>query len=249
MIIKKKGSRIFIVNLFADFIINKIGQNESSEIQVIDCGQFLVVKGRTSSKNLLNLSDLTLEFKNKFSEIIPDKKLIHTIDLVEYDFNFNSDIEIKVKYYFSDNCSYSSKQIEKSKKTEHSVSENLMEIGENELTYISEFPHGYSLNRGRLLYYYGKKIINSIPTRYPFRSLVLELSNIKNFHDEIQFKVFDNKSECYDEYLESAIRDMFNFDMSEIKNEIEKVDLTSELINPLEDFDFLKTPVENFIIV
>lgn len=249
MIIKKKGTKIFVVNLFADFIISKLKPTESSELRVIDCGQFFVLKGKTSSKEVLNMSDLTLEFKNKYKDLIEEKKLIHTIDLIEYDYKFQNNAQIKQNYFFSENCAYSQKQIDKWKNTNSSVDENLNEISENELTYSSEFPHGYSLNRGRLLYYYGKKIINSIPPTYPFRTLRLELSTERDFHDEVYFKVYDEKSECYDDYLESSIRDMFNFDLSEIENVISDTDLTVELFEPLNEIEYLKSPTKDFIII
>ena len=249
MILKKKGSKIFIVNLFADFILSKINKSESTEIRVVDCGQFFVVKGKTSSKEVLNLSNLTLDFKNEYKDLIEEKKLIHTIDLIEYDSKFIRDLKIRQNYYFSDNCSYNQKQIEKWNSSKFSIDESLNEISDNQLICTSEFPHGYSKNRGRLLYYYGKKIINSIPTTYPFKSLILELSNVKDFHDIIEFKIYDEKSESYDDYLESAVRDMFDFDLSELEKEIDETDLTHELFHPLDDIEYLRTPVKDFIIL
>jgi hypothetical protein len=68
MIIKKPSSRIFLINLFADFIISKIPHEEQSIINLVDCKNFILVKGKTTSKTLLNLSDISKEFSNKFSE-------------------------------------------------------------------------------------------------------------------------------------------------------------------------------------
>lgn len=249
MILKKKGSRVFLVNLFADFVLTKIKKTESTVIKIVDCGQFYVVKGQTSSKEVLNLSDLTLEFKTEFKEFVKESRLIHTIDLIQYDYKFIKDLEIGFTYHDSENCSYTQKQIDKWNNSEYSVDSFLNSISDEEMIITSEFPHGFSFDRGRLLYYYGKKIIYSIPPNYPFKTLTLELSNIKNFHDVINFQVFDEKSESYDEFLESSIRDVFSFDMSELKNEMEKVEITQELLEPLDEFEYLKTPIKNFIII
>jgi len=81
MIIKKPSSRIFLINLFADFIISKIPHEEQSIINLVDCKNFILVKGKTTSKTLLNLSDISKEFSNKFSEYLNDNKITHTIDL------------------------------------------------------------------------------------------------------------------------------------------------------------------------
>jgi len=249
MIIKKKGSKIFNVNLFADFIISKINHSESTEIKVLDCGQFFVIKGKTSSKEVLNMSELTLEFKNKYKDIINEKQLIHTIDLLEYDAKFTLSPKIKHTYFLSENCNFSQQQIDKWKKSNYSIDENLNEISENHLIYVSEFPHGYSLNRGRLLYYYGKKIINSIPPTYPFKSLTLELSTERDFHDEICFKVYDEKSDSYDIFLESVIKDMFDFNLTELENIISQEELSVELFEPTHEIEYLKTPKKDFIII
>ena len=44
MTIKKQSSRIFLINLFADFIISKIPHEEQSIINLVDCKNFILVK-------------------------------------------------------------------------------------------------------------------------------------------------------------------------------------------------------------
>ena len=44
MILKKIGSRVFITNLFADFILSKISNEEQSIINVVDCKNFYIIK-------------------------------------------------------------------------------------------------------------------------------------------------------------------------------------------------------------
>ena len=65
MNLKKPGSRIFTTNLFADFILSKIPHTEQSVIKVIDCNNFYVIKGKTTSNEILDLVTLTSEFEKK----------------------------------------------------------------------------------------------------------------------------------------------------------------------------------------
>ena len=111
MTIKKQLSRIFLINLFADFIISKIPHEEQSIINLVDCKNFILVKGKTTSKTLLNLSDISNEFSNKFSEYLIDNKITHTLDLIEYDQHMIPFDELSYTYHNTDNCSYHNKQI------------------------------------------------------------------------------------------------------------------------------------------
>jgi hypothetical protein len=245
MTIKKPNSRIFLVNLFADFILSKIPNTEDSVIKVVDCKNFFVVKGKTSSKDLLNLSELITEFSTKFLNYISENKITHTIDLIEYDQELKSYKDLTFTYYNSDNCSYHYEQITayKNKKSSYDYIHFLNEINDDNLIVQSEFPHGYSLNQGRLLYYYGKHIMYNIPSNYPVTYLTFNLSTEKNEDGEQLFSIDKN------EELTSAVLDVFDFDMSWLENEIKKVDWYVEVTNPLEDYDFLKKIVGGFIII
>lgn len=250
MILKSPVSKLSLVNLFADFILNKIPKEEESIIQVVDCFNFYVIKGKTTYKEPLNIGELRDEFISQFEELIGDRKLTHTIDLIEYDSKLIPVTSLTFPYHRSKNCSYTNSQI-KSFESDDSISYDynfhLKSITEdNNLIFLSEFPHGYSLNQGRLLYYYGKHIFYSIPTTYPVSSLVFELSTKKDDSNEQVFSVKNNSGT--DEVLTSAILDVFDFDMSWLENEIKKVDWYIEITNPLEDYDFLKKKIKDFVI-
>ena len=250
MILKSPVSKLSIVNLFADFILNKIPKEEESIIQVVDCFNFYVIKGKTTYKEPLNIGELRDEFISQFEELIGDRKLTHTIDLIEYDSKLIPVTSLTFPYHRSKNCSYTNSQI-KSFESNDSISYDynfhLKSISEdNNLIFLSEFPHGYSLNQGRLLYYYGKHIFYSIPTTYPVSSLVFELSIKKDDSNEQVFSVSNINQP--DEVLKSAILDVFDFDMSWLENEIKKVDWYTEITNPLEDYDFLKKKIKDFVI-
>jgi len=247
MILKSPTSRTAIVNLFADFILSKIPHNKHSIIQVADCINFFVIKGKTSSDDLLNMGEILDEFKTKIN--LPDgRKLTHTIDLIEYDVEMSSTEDITHTYYNTINCSYNGNQIE------NFISDNTNSYGDDyflnvikdntNLIVISEFPHGYSLSQGRLFYYYGKYIMYNIPTNYPVVELTMGISK-----DEEKFFVYDGFYKNEDNRLRSAILDMFDFDMTWIESELKKVDWTIEVTNPLSEYDFLKKNVKDFLII
>ena len=96
MILKSPTSKLSIVNLFADFILNQIPKDEESIIQVADCLNFYVIKGKTTYKEPLDIAKIKDEFITKFEELMGDLKLSHTIDLIEYD----SKLFIIVLFFF-----------------------------------------------------------------------------------------------------------------------------------------------------
>jgi len=249
MILKSKNSKPSIVNIFADFILSKIPHEEETILQVADCNNFLLVKGKTSYNVPLNLSEIKDEFTTKFESIFPDLKLTHTIDLIEYDCDIEPKKSITQTYFDTENCSYHYKQIE-SYLSDDSYSYdyilNLKKISdEDNLIHVSEFPHGYSLGQGRLFYYYGKHITYSIPSSALFTSVTLTISK----EPETEFLVYNNFSGEYDDYLKSVILDVFDFDMSWLETEIKKVDWFSEITNPLEEYDFVKKINKDFVII
>jgi hypothetical protein len=250
MNLKKPGSRIFTANLFADFILSKIPHAEQSIIKVVDCTNFYIIKGRTTYNEVLDLITLTSEFEQKYSNVISDTKISHTIDIIEYDCKIGIQLELEHTYHFSDNCSYTQSQIDLYKSNESSYGFDYIpkEITNEELVLISEFPHGYSLGQGRLLYYYGKHIFYSIPSSYPYHPLTFKLSALKDEDGDNIFTVFNYSLNSYDDRLKSAILDVFDFDMTWLSTEMKKVDWSIELTNPLEEFSFIKKKNKDLIL-
>jgi len=248
MILKSVGSRLSVVNLLSDFILSKIPSQEESIIQVIDCSNFFVIKGRTTHNDPLDLMKIKDEFIEKFQHKLEGLKLSHTIDLIEYNSPLKKKDILTFTYHNTDNCSYNKEQIDSyisNDKLSYDFNYHLKNISNDDnLIFISEFPHGYSLGQSRLLYYYGKHITYNIPL--PFESLTLNLSNNKINNDQELSVICDNEES---ELLKSAILDFFDFDMSWLEMEIKKVDWFSEITNPLEDYDFLKRKIKDFIII
>lgn len=235
-----------IVNLFADFILSKIPHNKHSVIQVADCINFFVIKGKTSYNDVLNMSEILEEFKTKF-KFAESKKLTHTIDLIEYDVEMSSTEHTIQTYYNNDNCSYNHTQTENfisddTKSYSNDYYPNKIDDDAN-LIICSEFPHGYSLSQGRLFYYYGKYIMYNIPSNYPVVELTMGICK-----DEDKFFVYDGFYKNEDNRLRSAILDMFDFDMTWLESELKKVDWTIEITNPLYEYDFLKKKIKDFLI-
>ena len=251
MTIKKQLSRIFIINLFADFIISNIPHEEQSIITVVDCKNFMLIKGKTTSKTLLNLSHISSEFSKKFSEHLKDNKITHTLDLIDYDQDITPLNKITHTYHNTDNCSYHYKQVDyfNEKNVSCDYDYFIKEISDDSLILCSEFPHGYSLGQGRLLYYYGKHIFYNIPPTYPISSLTFNLSTNKDDEDTPLFSVYNNHLESEDETIKSWALDNFDFDMSSLSTEIKKVDWSIELTNPLSEYDFLKKRNGDFLII
>lgn len=251
MILKKPTSRLSIVNLFADFILSKIPQENESIIQVIDCKNFFVLKGQTSTKDILDMSKISDEFTSKFSKYLGDVKLSHTIDLIEYDCNLKKVSELKHTYHYSQNCSYHSNQINSFNEKESSYDYNyfVREVLDDELVLVSEFPHGYSLDQGRLLYYYGKHIVYGIPYNFVYSSLTLSLSTNKDEDGDQIFSIYNNTTNEEEPQLSSVVLDVYDFDMSWLRSEMKKVDWSFELTNPLEDYEFIKKKNKDFILI
>lgn len=251
MVLKNTGSRILITNLFADFILSKIPHNEETIIKVVDCTNFFIIKGKTSYNQVLDLTIILDEFLKKYEDHLGKVKLSHTVDLIEYDVKINIPNDFEFVYHNSVNCSYHYTQIEsyENKKSSYNYNHIVTEITDEDMVSVSEFPHGYSLGQGRLHYYYGKHIFYSIPTNYPVNTVIFNMSKNKTEDGESIFSARQSNSTSIDKNLTSAILDVFDFDMAWLEKEIKKADWSFELLNPLEEYDFIKKINKNLVIV
>jgi hypothetical protein len=247
MILKKTNSRVYTINLFSDYLLTKIPNTEESIFSVVDCKNFIIIKGKTSHKEILDISSITKEFNEKYE---PDTPISHTIDLIEYDCKLSKVKNLEFILHKSENCSYHKTQIEKFLLNESSFDFSCYssEVSDDKLIVTSEFPHGYSLNQGRLIYLYGKHIFYSIPTNYTDSSIIFNLSLDKNDDNDNIISIFNVDKNSEDETLKSAILDVFDFNMSWLSSEMKKVDWSTELTNPLEDYSFVKKKNKDFII-
>jgi len=251
MILKSPSSRLSIVNLLADFILNKIPKEEESIIQVVDCLNFYVIKGKTTYTTPLDIATIKDEFISKHESLLGDIKMTHTIDLIEYESKLSKVTSSVFTYHDNNkNCSYHSSQIQSfnvDPTKSYDFDFVVKEISEDQnLIFTSEFPHGYSLNQGRLLYYYGKHIFYNIPPVHNKNTFTFVMSTEKGEDGDQMFYIIHNQYK--EERLTSAVLDMFDFDMTWLETQIKKVDWSVELTNPLEDYDFLKVKIKDFVV-
>ncbi len=247
MILKKTNSRVYTINLFSDYLLTKIPNTEESIFSLVDCKNFIIIKGKTSHKEILDISSITKEFNKKYE---PETPISHTIDLIEYDYELPKVKNLEFILHKSENCSYHKTQIEKFLSSESSFDFSCYptEVSDDELIVTSEFPHGYSLSQGRLIYLYGKHIFYSIPTNYIDSSIIFSLSVDKDDDNDNIISIFNVDKNSEDKTLKSAILDVFDFDMSWLSSEMKKVDWSIELTNPLEEYSFIKKKNKDFII-
>jgi hypothetical protein len=218
MILKKIGSRVFITNLFADFILSKISNEEQSIINVVDCKNFYIIKGQTTSKEVLDLTTITSEFSQKFESLIGNTKMSHTIDLIDYDSKLPDVSNLTQTYHFSENCSYSEGQINLFNQENESYKIDFIckKITDDELVNYSEFPHGYSLGQGRLLYYYGKHLFYSVPQTYPYIPLTFKLTTSKDEDGQeiVEINIF--KYEMIKMLIDRVINEIDDYEEEEL---------------------------------
>jgi len=245
MVLNKIDSKEFLINLFADFILGKIDMNEDTVIKVVDCSNFIIVKGKTTSSDVLDLSKISEEFNLKYNL---GTKVTHTIDLIEYNQELSPVSEITHTYFNSDNCSYSQKQIELHSTNSTDFINGLKIIDDSSLVTISSFPYGHSLHQGRLFYYYGKHMFYSIPPSYHTNWLTFKISKEKNTDDDFNFAAHTIDG-SQDDILTSAILDVYDFNMNWLEEELKKVDWSIELTNPLSEYDFIKKINKDFIMI
>lgn len=75
--------RTFYLKLLSDTILSKFPDGEKSLIKFVDVGNFVIIKGKTTSTEVLDLFKITSEFEKKFGHHFDNIK-INTIDIIEY---------------------------------------------------------------------------------------------------------------------------------------------------------------------
>lgn len=72
------------LNKLADFITETLLIENKSIIRIIDFTNFIVIKGLTTSCNILDLTKILDDFKLKCPQFFSDRDRLNTIDLIEY---------------------------------------------------------------------------------------------------------------------------------------------------------------------
>ena len=229
MKILSRTSREFFVNSLSEFILSKIQFKENSIIQVVDCENFYVVKGKTTSKEILDLNKVKDEFYTKNPDLKNEKKLLNTIDLIDYGCKLSEVKKFSGIFYNSENCS---------------IKKEILEMAD-ELVISSKFPFGYSLEMGRLLYFFAKRLIYNIPPNLVFEKLLL---TIKKDKGQIEI-LFQEEDGTVLETLNSLFLDCVDTNAQKFKKEVIESNWNEELNFYEKDLDFLKKKIKGIISI
>lgn len=142
-------------NLFAEFLLKKFAEGSETNLQVCTCENFSIIKGYTTSPDVLPINKIIDEFNEKY----PDHTFKNTIDLIDY----KDSLETKETISFT-------------------FSHKFPELNSNFFS-ISDFPFGCSTVE-KTLYFYFKNIFNKIPSEFPFDWIEFKITIIDKFKIE-----------------------------------------------------------------
>jgi hypothetical protein len=256
-----------IVNKFADHIlteINKLGDYDSV-IEISDSGKFIIVNGYTSYDKPLDLNYIKESFINQNPDALEvlGYKDLNLVDLVEYDVSPKKQDDFWFTFYNTSRPTYTNFLIQ------HAELDNSLSIT-NDLIYevnfsnddidevpnfiyppitiTSEFPHGYSLNMGRLHYYYSEYIAHNIMTSINSKKMSFKISTRIDEDEDFMIEIKGN-SMYSDEVIKSMVLDVFNFDLESFKHTLSSYNFTDDIDNPFGSKPWLfKDQINNCII-
>lgn len=216
-----KNSKLFSINLFSDYILSQVPKKENFIIQIADCQNFLVLKGKTSIEEPLDILKLKTDFCEEYKNVLIDKFGTHTIDLIDYGQKIESNDFETFEFYNSENFTNTSDEVNKLKLG--------TEIKNRDLVFVSQFPFGYSLTMGRTIYYYALLLMNSIPTSFHYEKIKMSIP--KKFNEEQFHLVVDGE---IDEKLKSFFLDHFDFNFKSFEKKILDYNFLNDLMKPFE---------------
>lgn len=251
-------SRRGFVNLFADFILSFLEPfDKLSQIQVTDCKNFIVVGGKTSYGEVLDITKIKNLFINKYGEIYKSVGLekLNIIDLIEY-----QTIPVVPKslylgqFYHTERPIYSESQISLKFKDESYISPDVI-VRESLENYncstpthyesfhlTSEFPYGYSIKNTRDKLYYCEYVSVNLFTILGTESLEYFWSD-----ESIELK---SKSFISVEKLDSLMKDVFDFELEGFLKSFENYQFSDDILKPLNSKPWLvKDKVKELYII
>lgn len=241
----KLGSRRCFANLFADFILLNLDPfNKLSLIQVTDCGNFLVIGGYTESKDILDISVLKEKFNEKYKNIFKGLKIskMNVIDLIIYDKKPDVPESITFgQFYNNERPIYHSSQLnaELDNYSFNEYNDGLSFFSEikncnsmiesivpESLHITSEFPHGFSIKNVRNKLYYSEYVSLNLFT-------IMGISKIKLNWNSNSVDLYSD-SYINNEYIDSLMKDVFNFDVDSFNVKIKGYDFLNDILLPNE---------------
>lgn len=248
-IINPNSKRAF-VNLFSDFVLQKLGKSSKTIVQVTLFNNFIIVNGKTDSEVNFDLMEIKNEFIEKNSDLIKkidiDKNL-GTLDLIEKtsDFFKNNCFRYHLDLYNTKRPLYHKNVIDFVFNDNHDTVDwrygIFFEIPHNSLLPVhnfkfsplqvtSEFPYGYSLSIGRSLLYYAEYISYNIFNTISVDNFKMLITNQKNLDGEPIIDVI-SKSPFPGEKIKSLILDNFDFDLEKFHTLFDEYNFADEILN------------------
>jgi len=251
-------SRRGVVNKFADFVLCEIQKEKKYKtiIEVSDFKNFLVVAGKTESKNIIDLTELKerLYEENKQTMIDLNYERLNTIDLIKYEDEYWRET---YEYFFEFHSTYRPLFHDKVLNYVYNHKEPVfnsldfkkelvfdLEYGdltepnsiftETFVCVTSEFPHGYGLETGRAHMYYSEYICNQLFSSLKTDKITFKISDIKDDNGDLDIQVVSS-SPYLTEQVRSMVLDVFDFNIKRfINTTLKKYDLSKEIDTQLE---------------
>lgn len=244
-------SKKAFVNLFSDFILQKLGKTTKTIIQVTLYQNFIVIYGKTDSKEKIDFDTIKEEFIEENKELcktISVSENLGTLNLIEVtpDFFKNNCYRYYLDLHNTERPLYHKNSINfHFNEFIDSVEwkkELFLEIPHNSilpqetfkfspLQVTSEFPHGYSLNIGRSLIYYSEYISYNLFNTLSVNHMEMLITNQKNINDDQIIEIKSN-SLYPKENIKSLILDNFDFDFDKFNVLFNEYDLCDEIKKP-----------------
>lgn len=226
-----------VLNSFADYILKNL--KGTSNIQITNHKNFLVINGKTTSKEVINLVELKHKFfEEKYSDS-DIKKSFNIIDIIRYNVSVFDSKVYHFTYYNSKRPIYHPEVIKfvenpgifSGYQTKLLYNQKLIfEIGSedslrgdhyqynNYLSSTSTFPSGVNTTH-RTAFYYGEYICNHLFSYLNVDEIHLKIDMNKNSEtDDYDIKLFCDS--IYDEdKINSLVLDVFDFNLDKFKSE------------------------------
>ena len=225
--------------------IEKETKNHKTEIQVINNKNFIVVRGYTTHKEPINISQL---FTSYYQEIFRKNMVFNVVDLIEYNTSPDTSFISLNKTYYKDPTfdllrdkssedSMNGKDYRYTANTDMSIVLMEGDIKEEELrqyfenysfyklnkpvsTYYSNLNYGRNLRSSKLFDFYFNYITHNIFERNLCKDLEISFFTDVNFENinwqNIKLEVNSNTLITTNEWLKSMILDVFTFETEEI---------------------------------
>ena len=258
-------SRSAFVNKFVNFIVSKY--ENKVFIEATDFSNFIVVKGISLDKEIIDLIEIKEEFKERNPEYFSSREHFNIIDLIDYDYSINlNDSVFSFTYYNSTRPIYHPEVLKFVEENKSLMFETLSfskkivvqcdESSKNEyfenitfdfpsISYKSSFPNGLSnKSKWKILFYYGEyisynlfKILLTDKITLDFQ---VDLPSIETTNlDKINVIVTAN-SQYNDSTITSLVLDVFDFNITKFKDEfLNNYDFQQEIDFPFESKPWL----------